>query len=161
MCPVVSSSCDPMNCGLPGSSVHRILQARILKWVVISSSREFSLPRDRTQVSHIAGGLFTVWASREAICMNNIPLYWYTTCCLFFSWVDRCLDCFPLFWLLWILLQWTFIYRLVFFAFIIFGCAGSLFLCVGFSPVAASGGHSLVVLCGLHVAVASPEKPGL
>ena len=31
--------CDPMDCGMPGSSVHRILQARILGWVTISSSR--------------------------------------------------------------------------------------------------------------------------
>ena len=35
--------CDPMNCSLPGSSVHGILQARILEWVVISSSRRSSL----------------------------------------------------------------------------------------------------------------------
>ena len=35
--------CDPMNCSLPGSSVHGILQARILEWVVISSSRGSSL----------------------------------------------------------------------------------------------------------------------
>ena len=33
---VVSDSCDPMNCSLPGSSVHGILQARILEWVPIS-----------------------------------------------------------------------------------------------------------------------------
>ena len=33
--------CDPMDCGLPGSSVHRILQARILEWVAISFSRGF------------------------------------------------------------------------------------------------------------------------
>ena len=39
---------DPMDCSLPGSSVHEILQARILEWVAISSSREASRPRDRT-----------------------------------------------------------------------------------------------------------------
>ena len=111
---IVSNSCDPMNCGLPVSSVQGILQARILNWVVISSSSRFSQPRDRTHVSHIAGGRFTVWATREATWMNNIPLYWYTTCCLLISWVDRCLGCFPLFWLLWILLQWTFIYGFFF-----------------------------------------------
>ena len=49
----------------------------------------------------------------------------------------------------------------VFFSFIIFGCAGSWLLCVGFSPVAASGGYSLVVMRGLHVAAASPAKHGL
>jgi len=37
---------DPMDCSPPGSSVHGILQARILAWVAISSSRGFSLPRD-------------------------------------------------------------------------------------------------------------------
>ena len=43
--------CDPMNCSLPGSSVHRILLARILDWVVILSSRGSSPPRDQTKVS--------------------------------------------------------------------------------------------------------------
>ena len=37
---------DPMDCSPPGSSVHGILQARILEWVAISFSREFSQPRD-------------------------------------------------------------------------------------------------------------------
>ena len=49
----------------PGSSVHGILQARVLEWVAISFSRGSSWPRDQTQVSHIAGGLFTDWANRE------------------------------------------------------------------------------------------------
>ena len=44
---------------LPGSSVHGILQARILEWVAMLFSRESSQPRDQTQVSHIAGGFFT------------------------------------------------------------------------------------------------------
>ena len=43
-----------------------ILQARILEWVAISSSRGSSQPRDWTQVSHIAGGFFTIWATWEA-----------------------------------------------------------------------------------------------
>ena len=38
--------CDPMDCSPPGSSIHRILQARILEWVAISSSRGSSQPRD-------------------------------------------------------------------------------------------------------------------
>ena len=45
--------CDPMHCSLPGSSVHGILQARILEWVAISFSRASSRPRDGTQVSCI------------------------------------------------------------------------------------------------------------
>ena len=41
-------SCNPIDCGLPGFSVLGIFQARILKWVAISSSRESSRPRDRS-----------------------------------------------------------------------------------------------------------------
>ena len=52
--------CDPMNCSLPGSSVHGILQARILEWVAMPSSRRSSQARDRTQISCIAGGFFTI-----------------------------------------------------------------------------------------------------
>ena len=55
-CPTL---CDPMDYSLPGSSVHGILQARILEWVAISFSRGSSQPRNRTQVSYIAGRFFT------------------------------------------------------------------------------------------------------
>jgi len=48
--------CDPMDSSPPGSSVHGILQARILEWAAIPFSRGSSQPRDRTQVPHIAGG---------------------------------------------------------------------------------------------------------
>ena len=47
--------CDPMDCSPPGSSVHGIFQARILLRVAISFSRGPSRPRDRTQVSGVAG----------------------------------------------------------------------------------------------------------
>ena len=60
-----------MDCSPPGSSVHGILQARVLEWVVISSSRGSSQPRDRTWVSCTAGMFFTVWVAREA------PVYWW------------------------------------------------------------------------------------
>ena len=46
--------CNPRDCSLPGSSVHGILQARILEWVAVPFSREPSQHRDRTQVSHTA-----------------------------------------------------------------------------------------------------------
>ena len=49
-CSVVSTLCDPMDCSLPGSSVHGIFQARILEWIAISFSRGSSQPRDRTRV---------------------------------------------------------------------------------------------------------------
>ena len=49
---------DSMNCSPPGFSVHGILQARILEWVVISFSRGSSQPRDQTQVSYITSRCF-------------------------------------------------------------------------------------------------------
>ena len=58
--------CDPMDCSLPGSSVHEILQARILEWVAIPFSRASSWPRDQIWISGITGRFFTVWAPREA-----------------------------------------------------------------------------------------------
>ena len=65
----VSQSCptlwDPMD-----YTVHGILQDRILEWVAIPFSRVSSQPRDRTQVSLIAGGLFTILATRENT--NNV-----------------------------------------------------------------------------------------
>ena len=51
--------CDPMDYSTPGSSVHGILQARILEWVAVSSSRGSSQPRDQTCVSCIVGRFFT------------------------------------------------------------------------------------------------------
>ena len=55
-------------------AVHGILQARILEWVAFPFSRGSSQPRDRTQVSHIAGGFLTSWATREAHALNST---WY------------------------------------------------------------------------------------
>ena len=56
-----------MDYSLPGSSVHGILQARILEWVAVPFSGGSSQPRDGTQVSRIVGGFFTVWATKEAL----------------------------------------------------------------------------------------------
>ena len=66
--------CDPVDCSPPSSSVHGILQARTLEWVAVSFSRGSSWPRDRTQVSHIAGRRFTLWATKEA--QYGIPHMW-------------------------------------------------------------------------------------
>ena len=66
-CPAL---CDPMDCSLQGSSVHGIFQARVPEWGAISFSRGSSRPRDRTQVSRIAGRHFTIWATRE------VPRIW-------------------------------------------------------------------------------------
>ena len=69
--------CDPMD-----YTVHGILQARILEWVAVPFSRGSSQPRDRTQVSLIAGGFFTRWATREAHFM--ICKYFLSVCGLSF-----------------------------------------------------------------------------
>ena len=60
-----STLCDPMN-----YTDHGILLARILEWAAFPFSRGSSQPRDRTQVSHVAGGFLTSWATRE------IQKYW-------------------------------------------------------------------------------------
>ena len=67
-CPAL---CHPMDCSLPGSPVHEILQARVLEWVAISFSTGSFQPRDQTQVSCTAGRSFTIWATREAHIRHN------------------------------------------------------------------------------------------
>ena len=65
-CPTL---CDPMDRIPPGSSVHGILQARIVEWVAISSSRGSSRPRDRTRISCIScigGWILYRWAIGKA-----------------------------------------------------------------------------------------------
>ena len=63
LCPTL---CDPMDCSLPGSYVHGILQARLLEWVAIPFSRESSRLKDWTQLSCMAGRFFTIWETRRA-----------------------------------------------------------------------------------------------
>ena len=62
-----------MECSLTGSSVHGILQARVLEWVAISFSRGSSQPRDWTRVSCIIGRFFTIWATREVLGVKDQP----------------------------------------------------------------------------------------
>ena len=57
LCPTL---CDPTDCSPPGSSVHGILQARILEWVATPFSRGSSRPRGATWVSCIVGGFFII-----------------------------------------------------------------------------------------------------
>ena len=81
-CPTL---CNPMDCSLPGSSVHGIFQARILEWIAISFSRS-SRPRDWTQVSSFVGRCFTVWATREVPGQSQ----WANKCSLlFYDWLWR------------------------------------------------------------------------
>ena len=68
-CPTL---CNPMECSLPGSAVHRIIQARILEWVVVPISRGSSQPRYQTQVACIEGGFLTIWATWE-VPSNQYP----------------------------------------------------------------------------------------
>ena len=63
LCPTVY---NPVDHSPPGSIVLGILQARILEWVAMPSSRGSSQPRNWTQVSCIAGRFFTIWATRKA-----------------------------------------------------------------------------------------------
>ena len=55
-CPTL---CDPVDCSPPGSSVHGVLQAKILEWVAFLFSRVSFKPRDQIQVSCITGRYFT------------------------------------------------------------------------------------------------------
>ena len=64
--------CNPMDCSLPGSSVHRLLQTRILEWVAVPFSRGSSQARDRTHISHTADRFFTVWVTREALGLSKL-----------------------------------------------------------------------------------------
>ena len=62
--------CDPMD-----YTVHGILQARILDCISFRFSRRSSQPRDRTQVSHIAGGFFTSWAKGSPKLLSHVWLF--------------------------------------------------------------------------------------
>ena len=62
--------CNSMDCSPPSSSVHGIIQARILDWVAIPFFRDSSQPRDWTWVSYTAGRLFTNWATRSGSAVN-------------------------------------------------------------------------------------------
>ena len=72
LCPTV---CNPMDSSSPGSFVHGLFHARILESVATAFSIGSSWPRDQTQVSHIAGRLFTIWATREVDCVDHNKLW--------------------------------------------------------------------------------------
>ena len=72
LCPTL---CDLMDCSLPGSSIHGILQARILEWVAIPLSRGSSSPRDWTRVSCTASRFLKVWATREALKFEILKVF--------------------------------------------------------------------------------------
>ena len=77
VCVLVAQLClQTHGTSLPGSSVHGILQARILDWVAIPFSRGSSQPRDQTQVSCIAGRFLSICATREAWYTCSINIRW-------------------------------------------------------------------------------------
>ena len=88
-------------CSPPGSSVRGIFQARILEWVAIFFSRGSSQPRDRTQIFHIAGRLFTLWARRGShVLSGNMRSQVYSRgigrhTCLHLSRFSFCLSSLP------------------------------------------------------------------
>ena len=95
--------CDPKDCSPSGFSVHEIL----LEWVATPFSRGSSWPRDWTQVSRVAGGFFTTWATRKAhltllkviycdVCQyttgiksRGTPVSLFLSCIYLFIWLHR------------------------------------------------------------------------
>ena len=65
--------CNPMDCSPPGSSVHGILQARMLEWGAISYSKRSSQPRDRTHISRTGRQILYHWATSEALWQQGPP----------------------------------------------------------------------------------------
>ena len=78
-CPTL---CNLRDCSPPGSSIHGILQARILEWVATPSSRGSSRPRDQTHIFGVAGGFLTAeppgklpqWSSAAAAAAKSLQL---------------------------------------------------------------------------------------
>ena len=84
--------CSPKACSLSGSSVHRILQARILEWVAIPFSRGSSWPRGQTDVSHITGRFFTCLSHRgsphiKEVRYKKLHSIWFHSCEA--SWIGK------------------------------------------------------------------------
>ena len=129
-CPTL---CDPMS-----YTVHGILPAKILEWVVFPFSRGSSQPKDRTPVSRIAGGFFTSWATREAQEKK-------TYCFFFNKCISRCKHCpFLVSLIIYFCLCWVFVaagwFSLAAVCRLLAGCLLSL--------------HSMDSECGLRLVVA-------
>ena len=75
--------CDPMDCSLPGSSVHGFLQARILEWVDMPSFWRSSWLQDGTHISYVSctgSGFFPTSTTWEAHLTFTAPLYCFSSC---------------------------------------------------------------------------------
>ena len=95
----MSDSYDPMDCALPGSSVHGISQARMLEWVAISFFRESSQPRDWTWVSCIisciADRIFTAELPGKTIIKMSRGKFQHHKLFKYLIWLNNVSDCFP------------------------------------------------------------------
>ena len=67
--------CNLLDCTPPGFSVHGILQARILEWVAVPSSRGSSSPSDQAHIFCIGGQILYRWATWEALLLFNLWVY--------------------------------------------------------------------------------------
>ena len=83
LCPTL---CDSMVCSLPGSSVHGILQARILQWVAMPFSKGFFQPRDQTCISSVGRWILYHWAT----CKPSIYTYIHTYIHIYFYFIVSC-----------------------------------------------------------------------
>ena len=72
LCPAL---CNPMDCSPPGSCVHRVLQARILEWIAIPSSRGLYPPKDQTRVSCISC-IAGIVSTAEPLGKPMTTIYW-------------------------------------------------------------------------------------
>ena len=102
-CPTL---CDPMDCSLPGSSIHGIFQARVLEWADTSFSRGSSQLRGGIWVSCVTDRCITLWVTKEAVplllpCNNSLysyEIYYLTILKLMDIWV---LSSILLLWICW------------------------------------------------------------
>ena len=80
--------CNPMDCSPSGSSVHGILQVRILEWIAVPFSKEYSRLRDRTHTSYVS------WVSRQVLYhwhhLGSYGFLCYTKKQTYFSSADLC-----------------------------------------------------------------------
>ena len=95
LCPIL---CNPMDYSPPDSCVHGFIQARILKWVAISSSWGSSWPRDQTRVSCIGMRILYLWATWEALYIinnakQNCFVYYSNSFQLWSPWILSIVSC--------------------------------------------------------------------
>ena len=112
-----------------------ILQARVLEWVAMPSSRDYSQPRDQTQVSRIVSRFFTIWATREALNLTTVTSLFPKP----FTYLKY--SC-------WQIIFFISVLALLFKKCYIILAVLGLCCCMGFSLVAVSRGYSLVVVAG-------------